>query len=156
MLDIKEVRKDPEGVSEALAIKGFAFDVEAFKQIDARRKTADVNAQDLQAERKSASKQIGSLIASGMSVEDAKAQVEETLTVLGQRLEAAEAEAKDAQAALHEMMIGVPNVPDPCVPAGKDEDDNQLIAQWGQVKPLPFEAKDHVDLGTALGGLDSD
>lgn len=156
MLDIKEVRKDPEGVSEALAIKGFAFDVEAFKQIDARRKTADVNAQDLQAERKSASKQIGSLIASGTSVEDAKAQVEETLTVLGQRLEAAEAEAKDAQAALHEMMIGVPNVPDPCVPAGKDEDDNQLIAQWGQVKPFPFEAKDHVDLGTALGGLDSD
>ncbi|MEO0437973.1 MAG: serine--tRNA ligase [Pseudomonadota bacterium] len=156
MLDIREVRKDPDSVAKALTIKGFAFDLEAFKQMDARRKAADMNAQELQAERKSASKQIGKLIASGQSVEDAKAQVDEILSEIAQRLETAEAEAKDAQAALTEMMIGVPNLPDPCVPAGKDEADNKLIKQWGQIQSFAFEPKDHVDLGAALGGLDGD
>ena len=73
MLDIKTVRQDPEAVARALAVRGFVFDVEQFTALDARRKQADVDSQNLQAERKSASKKIGALVGQGMSVDDAMA-----------------------------------------------------------------------------------
>ena len=56
MLDIKAVRRDPEGLAQQLAKRGFTFDTAAFEALDARRKQADVDSQSLLAEKKSASK----------------------------------------------------------------------------------------------------
>ena len=75
MLDIKQVRKDLNTVVEALQKKGFTFPVEEFQELDSRRKAADMASQQLLAERKKASKLIGSLIAQGKSVDEAKAEV---------------------------------------------------------------------------------
>ena len=54
MLDVKQVRQDPQAVATELKRRGFDFDVAAFKQLDACRKQADVDSQGLQAERKTA------------------------------------------------------------------------------------------------------
>jgi seryl-tRNA synthetase len=156
MLDIREVRKNPQAVAEALALRGYRFDIEAFEALDARRKTADVSSQQLQAERKSASKKIGQLISGGMSVEEAKASVDDTLRQIATRLEQAELEARAVQGEIDTLMAAVPNVPDTCVPPGKDEADNQLLAVWGEIPDFDFDVRDHVDLGSALGGLDSE
>ena len=61
MLDIRALRQDGEAIKTALAKRGFSLDLEAFAALDARRKQADVRSQELQAERKKASKQIGQL-----------------------------------------------------------------------------------------------
>src|SRR5690554_298422 len=47
--------------------------------------------------------------------------------------------------------MNVPNIPQADVPAGKDEDDNIEVLKWGEPTQFEFEAKDHVDLGEALG-----
>ncbi len=156
MLDIREVRKDPAGVAEALALRGFDFDVTAFEALDARRKTADVTAQSLQAERKSASKKIGQLISQGKSVDEAKAEVDVTLQEIAARLEDAEQEARAVQGEIETLMLAVPNIPDAAVPPGTDEADNKILAHWGDIPQFNFEAKDHVDLGLGLQGLDSE
>lgn len=156
MLDLKEVRKDPHAVAEALSLRGFAFDAEAFSALDARRKAADIDSQSLLAERKSASKKIGQLIGGGMSVDAAKASVDETLRELAVRLDDAEEEARVAQGELDTLLEGVPNIPDPVVPPGKDEADNRILEHWGDVPEFDFPAQDHVDLGVKLGGLDSE
>ncbi len=156
MLDIREVRKDPQTVAQALAKRGFVFDEETFAALDARRKAADMSSQQLLAERKSASKKIGQLVGEGMSVDDAKAKVDETLQEIAQRLTEAENEARQAQDAMAEFMAGVPNLPDAEVPEGLEEDDNVVLAHWGEVPELSFEALDHVDLGKGLAGIDSD
>ena len=156
MLDIREVRKNPEAVARALAVRGVNFDVAAFEALDARRKSADVTAQSLQAERKSASKKIGQLVGQGMSVDDAKAQVEVTLQEIAARLESAEQEARAVQGEIETLMLAVPNIPDPAVPPGADEEDNQILAHWGEVPEFSFAARDHVDLGLGLQGLDSE
>ena len=96
MLDLKLVRQDPPAIATALAKRGFAFDVDAFTQLDARRKAADVSSQGLQAERKSASKKIGELIAQGISVDDAKAQVNEILDKIAGQIDAATEETRCA------------------------------------------------------------
>ena len=154
MLDIKAVRQDPEAVAKALAKRGFAFDVEQFQALDARRKQADVDSQNLLAERKAASKQIGALIGQGMSVDDAKAQVNETLEKIAEQIDALTGEAKQVQGELEELLLAVPNIPAEEVPEGASEEDNQEVSRWGEPGKFDFEVKDHVALGEALGDMD--
>ena len=154
MLDIKAVRQDPEAVARALSKRGFVFDVEQFTTLDARRKQADVESQKLLAERKAASKQIGALIGQGMRVDDAKAQVNETLEKIASQIDALTGEAKQVQSQLEALLLAVPNIPADEVPEGASEDDNQEVSRWGEPRQLEFEVKDHVALGEALGEMD--
>ncbi|MEP1471664.1 MAG: serine--tRNA ligase [Halieaceae bacterium] len=156
MLDIKLVRQDPQVVATALAKRNFEFDVAEFTELDARRKAADVKSQGLQAERKSASKKIGELIAQGIAVDDAKAQVNETLDKIASEIDVATNEAREVQGALDTLLLAVPNIPDDAVPAGASEDDNQEISRWGEPAGFDFDARDHVELGELLGQLDAE
>jgi seryl-tRNA synthetase len=156
MLDIKAVRQDPEGVAKALATRGFAFDAPQFQALDARRKQADVDSQNLLAERKSASKKIGMLVGQGMSVDDAKAQVNDTLQTIAAQIDDLTEQARQVQGELEELLLSVPNVPDEDVPAGASEDDNLEVSRWGEPGQFDFEVTDHVALGEALGQLDGE
>ena len=156
MLDIKAVRQDPQGVATALAARGFTFDVDHFIALDARRKQADVESQNLLAERKSASKTIGTLVGQGMSVDDAKAQVNTTLQKIATRLDAMTEQAKQAQGELESLLLSTPNVPASDVPVGSSEEDNLEVLRWGDQPTFEFKVKDHVELGESLGRLDSE
>ena len=156
MLDIKSVRQDPEGVATALATRGFVFDVDQFRALDARRKQADIDSQNLLAERKSASKKIGVLVGQGISVDEAKAQVNETLEKIAAQLDELTEQARRVQGELEALLLSVPNIPDTAVPAGNNEDDNVELSRWGNPAVFDFTPRDHVDLGEALGQLDSE
>lgn len=151
MLDLRFVREHLDTIIEQLAKRSFEFDVKAFQEMDEARKQADMASQSLQAERKRAAKQVGQLIAKGMSVDEAKAEVAEALERLDQSLAAEVNKAKQLQQQLHAFLMHVPNLPDEDVPYGKDETDNVEITRWGQPKAFAFTPKDHVDLGLALG-----
>jgi len=156
MLDIRALRQDGDAIREALKKRGYDLDLATFQSLDAKRKDADVRSQDLQAQRKKASKEVGELIKSGMDVDAAKAKVAETLKTLDAELDNEVNRAKTVQEEIREFLMGVPNVPVDEVPAGNDEDDNVEVRQWGTPTELSFTAKDHVDLGEAFsqGHLD--
>ena len=156
MLDIKLIRQDPQAVAKALTKRGFKFDVAEFEALDARRKQADIAAQNLQAERKSASKKIGELVKQGVDVNEAKAQVNETLEKIAAQIDAATEEAKTVQAQLDDLLLALPNIPDALVPDGLKEEDNQEISRWGEPKSYDFAVKDHVDIGEGLGQFDTE
>lgn len=158
MLDIRVLRQDGDAIREALKKRGYDLDLATFQSLDAKRKDADVRSQDLQAQRKKASKEVGELIKSGMDVDAAKAKVAETLKTLDAELDNEVNRAKTVQEEIREFLMGVPNVPVDEVPAGNDEDDNVEVRQWGTPIELAFTAKDHVDLGEAFsqGHLDFD
>ena len=156
MLDIKLIRQDPEAFAAKLAVKKHEFDVALFQSLDAKRKRADIESQSLLAERKQASKQIGMLVKQGKTVDEAKATVNETLAKIEVQLSDVTEQAKTAQAELDAVFMGTPNIPHEDVPAGNSEDDNVEVLTWGEPKALSFEAKDHVELGESLGGLDFD
>ena len=149
MLDIRKLRENPEEAAKALLKKGYELDVAAFAELDAKRKTADVSSQNLQAEKKKASKKIGQLIGQGMNVDEAKEQVAKELADIDSQLDAAVTEAKAIQEEINGLLMSIPNIPDESVPEGKDEDDNVEVRVWGEPTKLAFEAKDHVDLGQA-------
>ncbi len=156
MLDVKAIRQDPDAVARALEKRGFNFDVAAFRQLDAMRKQADIDSQNLLAERKRASKQIGQLIGQGMSVDDAKAQVNETLEKIATQIDSLTEQARRVQADLEEMLLGIPNIPDGDVPEGATEADNVEVGRWGEPAHFDFPPRDHVDLGEGIALLDSD
>jgi seryl-tRNA synthetase len=156
MLDIKAVRLDPQAIAEALGKRGFTFDVAAFTALDARRKQADIDSQNLQAERKSASKKIGQLVGQGMPVEEAKAQVNETLEKIAAQIDEATEQARTVQAELDALLWSVPNIPAPEVPHGASEEDNVEVLRWGTPRVFDFPIRDHVDLGEGLGQFDTD
>jgi seryl-tRNA synthetase len=158
MLDIRALRQDGDAIRDALKKRGYDLDLAGFQSLDARRKDADVRSQDLQAQRKKASKEVGELIKSGMDVDAAKAKVAETLKTLDAELDDEVSRAKAIQEEIRDFLMGVPNVPVDEVPAGNDEDDNVEVRQWGTPTELAFTAKDHVDLGEAFsqGHLDFD
>jgi seryl-tRNA synthetase len=153
MLDIRKVRENPEEVALALKKKNFSFNAAAFVELDARRKSADVLSQGLQADKKKASKKIGQLVGQGLSVDDAKAKVAEEVANIDDQLKSAIEEAKLVQDQISSLLMSVPNIPNDNVPEGKDEEDNVEVRVWGEPKTLSFEAKDHVDLGQAIGEL---
>jgi seryl-tRNA synthetase len=153
MLDIRKLRENPEEAAAALTKKGYTLDVAAFAELDAKRKTADVSSQNLQAEKKKASKKIGQLIGQGMNVDEAKEQVAKELADIDSQLDAAVSEAKSIQEEINNLLMSIPNIPDDSVPVGKDEDDNVEVRTWGEPTDLGFEPKDHVDLGQMLGDL---
>ncbi|MFV0276489.1 MAG: serine--tRNA ligase [Parahaliea sp.] len=156
MLDIKVVRQDPEAVARALAKRGFIFDVAQFGALDAQRKQADIDSQNLLAERKSASKKIGQLVGQGMSVDEAKAEVNTTLEKIAGRIDTLTEQARQVQLQLEDLLLATPNIPAQEVPEGRSEEDNVELARWGEPPVFDFPARDHVELGEGLGQLDGE
>ena len=150
MLDIQLFRTDLEGIAKRLSSRGFQLDRPAFQALENERKTIQVKTQELQAKRNQSSKLIGQAKAKG---EDASVILAEVAN-LGDELKAAEAQLESVQAKVQDLMLNVPNLPDASVPAGKSSDDNVEVRLWGTPRIFDFEAKDHVDVGTNLGGLD--
>ena len=150
MLDIRELRQAGEDITAKLARRRFAFDLEAFRALDAERKQADVRSQDLQARRKSASKEIGQLVQSGMSVDEAKAKVASILEEIDAELANEVTRAEMINTRLHTLLLGVPNTPQDDVPEGEDENANVEVRRWGTLPALDFTPRDHVDIAESL------
>ena len=155
MLDPKLFRTELIATAEKLARRGFQLDTQRLAELEEERKQLQVRTQDLQSLRNNSAKAIGRAKASGEDTAPMLAAVAD----LGDKLKAAETRLVEVQAALDEILLGVPNIPHASVPLGIDENDNQQVRRWGEprdfsVEPKPFEPKDHVDLGAALGQMD--
>ncbi|MDD2767167.1 MAG: serine--tRNA ligase [Methylococcus sp.] len=150
MLDIRLVRSQLEQTAEQLARRGFALDVEAFRALEERRKSVQVETQNLQNERNTRSKSIGQAKARGEDIEPLLVAVQG----LGDQLQEKEAELTSIQSVMEDLLLGVPNILDADVPEGRSEDDNIEVSRWGEPPRFGFEPKDHVDLGVGLGYAD--
>jgi len=150
MLDPRLLRAELTATAQQLARRGYVLDVEKLAALEAERKTVQVRTQELQATRNSRSKGIGQAKARG---EDASALMAE-VAGLGDELKAAEVRLAEIQAEWDVIAMAIPNIPHESVPAGGGEVDNVEVRRWGTPKTLDFVAKDHVDLGEALGQLD--
>ena len=159
MLDLNQLRKDLEPLVQGLAKRGVPFDTERFQQLEARRKSVQVETETLQAERNALAKRIGQLKSKG---EDASAELAQSQQI-PVRLKQLEQDLADVQGELSSWFATIPNLPHESVPVGASEDDNVEVRRWipgahdGQGNPahIAFTPRDHVELGEQLG-LDFD
>jgi seryl-tRNA synthetase len=160
MIDIALLRKDLDGVLARLQTRKANqtfLDPVAFTALEAERKTIQTRTEELQAKRNTLSKQIGALKGKGEHAA-AEAAMAEVGSIKAE-LESSAARLDHIQAELQTLLLAVPNLPHASVPVGADEHANVVVRSWSPdgnaPKPLGFEVKDHVDVGTPLG-LDFD
>ena len=152
MLDVKAIRENPELFDAGWAKRGLDPKANDIIAADARRRDVITDLQAKQSRRNEASKEVGKAKASGdeTRAQELIAEVAE----LKSALQAGEDAERDANAALDGLLAGLPNIPFDDVPMGADEADNQEVRQHGQKPELPFEPKEHFELGEALGQMD--
>jgi seryl-tRNA synthetase len=150
MLDINLLRRDLDGVVTKLETrkKPQAFlDRDRYAALEAERKQIQTRTEELQAKRNALSKQIGQLKAKGGDVAAVMAEV----GGLGDELTASATRSEAVQAEIAAMLMGVPNLPHDSVPVGADENANAEVRKWGTPRSFDFPARDHADIGPALG-----
>ena len=151
MLPRELLRNDPERVRERFAARGLdASGLEQWRALDAERRAAVTEADQLKQRRNEASKQVGQRKSKGESADDLMAEV----AALKGRLESLDGRTAELDAALSEIELRFPNLPHDSVPVGKDESANRVERVVGEPRRLGFEPKPHWDLGTELGILD--
>ena len=152
MLDPKLLRGEIEAVRQNLERRGVRLEVSAYQELEARRKTLQVQVEELRNERNVKSRSIGQAKVAGGDVEALLKEV----ASLGDELKNAETELDSVQTRLREWQLELPNLLHESVPAGRDESDNLEIRKWGEPGEFEFDVRDHVDIGHALGMLDFD
>ncbi|HXV40183.1 MAG TPA: serine--tRNA ligase [Steroidobacteraceae bacterium] len=150
MLDIRQLRSDPQGVAANLARRGYRLDLEQFTALEGRRKEAQMTVDALRNERNTRSKAIGQAKARGDDVAPLLAEVES----LGARLATGEQALTALQAELDRLLLDLPNLLHESVPDGRDEKSNVELRRHGEPRRFEFAVRDHVAVAEGLGGLD--
>ena len=150
MFDIKWIRDNPEAFDAGLGKRGLAPLAAQMIALDSNRRAAQTTLQDLQHRRNEASKAIGAAKSRG---EDAAAEMAE-VQGLKEAFQKLEAEEREHAQALNTALAAYPNTPNEDVPEGADEAANVEIRRWGEKPELSAEARQHFELGEALGLMD--
>jgi seryl-tRNA synthetase len=155
MLDLNHVRENLEKVRAALQTRGVAPEVlDSFAEADAERRRIIAESDQLNAQRNSASREIGALMKEGKREEADERRQE--VNQLKENIAGLDRLREQSETRMHELLSTLPNIPHQSVPVGKDESANVEVRRSGIKPEFDFEPKDHVDLGTALGILDLD
>ena len=150
MIDPKLLRSAPEGVARNLARRGFKLDVPALQALEEKRRTLQLEADRLRAERNAHAKAVGQAKGRGADIAPLMAHGE----ALARDVDAADLALGAVQTELHDWQLGLPNLLHESVPDGHDETANVEVRRWGTPAEFGFAPLDHVALGEALGGLD--
>ncbi|MCB0961535.1 MAG: serine--tRNA ligase [Acidimicrobiales bacterium] len=157
MLDIRRIRTEPDVVKAALARRGIdVSDIDRVAELDERQRRLGVERDEIRAQVKALSKQVGQLHRDGRATEAAEVQAESR--ALGEREGELAAEAAAASAEVRELLLRIPNTPHPDAPDGAGDADNPVLRVtgfdpdgYGDHQRIP-----HWELGPRYGILDNE
>jgi seryl-tRNA synthetase len=150
MLDINLIRQTPEIVREALEKRQMdPSPVDQVLSLDEKRRELIQSVEEMRSERNAVSKEI-----SKMKDKDERQAKIDAMRELGDKIDSVDAELSQVEADLQSLVSEMPNIPDPEVPIGVDDNDNIVLRTEGEKPEYDFEPKPHWDLGTDLGIID--
>ena len=151
MIDIKDIRENPEKVRELYARKEVdaTADIDRILELDIKRRETITATEQSKAEQNRVTKQIPAMKKNGEDTTEVFAQ----MNTLKEKIRVADSELHDIEAEYNLLMAGLPNLPDEDLkPGGKEN--NEPIRYFGESHTFDFEPKHHVDLCTDLGLID--
>ncbi len=150
MLDLAFIRNHPDIVKEAARVKNNTLDIDYLLEVDRQVLTLQRQVEDARAQQKGLSRRIqeaakdktqrDALIAEGKQLSEQIKEMEPQLNTL--------------QEERYQLLLLVPQIPDPSTPIGKDESDNVPIKFWGEAPKFDFEPLDHYTLMQKLDLVD--
>ncbi len=151
MHDIKAIRDNPTAYDAGWTSRGLSPQTPTLLELDRQLRAAQTTVQTAQSRRNEASKLIGQAKAQKDEAK-AAALMAEVEALKGEMAAAAETEARVGKD-LRDLLAALPNIPDLDVPVGEDEAGNAEQSRHGEPRRMN-NARDHVDLGAGLGGMD--
>jgi len=150
MIDIKIVRENPDLLKDGLKRRQMNPSVvDTLTKLDEKRRELLTEAEELKAERNKVSKDI-STTKDKTDREDKIA----SMRAVGDRISQLDEKVKSVEEELNGLIATVPNLPNPSVPPGKDESENQVVRTVGEKPKYDFQPLPHWDLGPQLGIID--
>ena len=141
MLDLKFIRENPELVRDALESRHESAPLKEILKLDAERRQKIAELDNLRQQRKALSQ---------------KREVQEKGRDLRTTIRDLEEETRTLDEKLAELLLQLPNIPQPDVPVGGGPDDNVIVRTWGEPKTFDFAPQPHWQLGEALGIIDKE
>ena len=149
MLDIKWIRENSTAFDEAMQNRGQGIKSEEIIKLDKENRKIITQIQDLQSERNDIVSQIANLKKNGRNTD---LLIEKSKNINSKIKELEEDSSQNTK--LENLLLTIPNIPDPSVLIGKDENDNVEVERWGQFPYFEFTPKQHFEIGENLGLLD--
>ena len=150
MYDLAFFRANLDSIAERLAGRNFKLDLEQFRALDAERRAALTESEQLKERRNSESAEIGKLRKQGADTAERQHKMRE----LGDRIAELEEKARSLDESFRGLLKAIPNTPHESVPVGAGAEDNVEVRRWGTPREFDFPPQAHWDLGPSLGILD--
>jgi len=152
MLDIRLIRENPDLVRQRLATRGGDAQarIDEILECDRLRRASETQLQQLQADRKRTSKEIGIKKSQGQDTSEVEAQVRG----IGDEITRLNDEATALDARQRDLLLQLPNLPHDACPVGEDAAANPEVRTWGEKPQFGFAPKSHIELGEKLGLFD--
>ena len=144
MIDIKRLRDNFDDIKISLKKRGYEIDKLLFDDLEDSRKKLQVNVENLQAERKKLSIEFGELKAAGRDTSDLK----KIINKINSELESKESDFQELLLKINNLLLDLPNIPDPSTPEGINENDNKIISEHGVVKST--NKLDHLEISNNI------
>ncbi|MEM1394808.1 MAG: serine--tRNA ligase [Cyanobacteria bacterium P01_A01_bin.84] len=155
MLDIKQIRENPQLILERLKNRGDNYDIQPIVDLNQRQRDLETTRSQLQARSNEIGKLVGQKIKSGTSPQDAEIKdLREEGNSLKAKLGEFEPQEKEIKAEIEERVLALPNLPSESTPIGKSEEENVEIRRWGdEFLPQNSNIVPHWEIGEKLGIL---
>lgn len=150
MLDIKEIRQNPELIQERVETKNVKVDLKAILELDDDRRSLSKETDDMKNRRNTVSQAIAM---KKRNKEDASAEIAD-MQKLSAEIKENDIKLTTIAQELKARLLAIPNYPSQDAPLGKSEADNVVVSSWGKLPEFDFEALDHLDVAEKLNMLD--
>jgi seryl-tRNA synthetase len=154
VLDIKQIRENPQAVQECLNSRG-NYDIQHLLQLDTKQRELEGTRSQLQARSNEIGKLVGQKIKAGVNPQDPEIQnLREQGNQIKTQLGELEPQEKDLKAQLEALLLALPNLPSASTPIGQNEAENVEVNRWGdEYIPQNPNILPHWEIGESLGIL---
>lgn len=149
MLDIKFIRDNPEVVKEGAKNKGVKVDVDRLLEVDKKRREVLRASEDMKAQKNKATREI-----SRTKEEKEKRKMIMKMKELDKNSDRLNKTIKELDKEFNKLMLQIPNLPQEDVPVGKDERNNKVLKEVGEIPKFDFQPKDYMEISKSLDLID--
>ncbi|MDB9393458.1 serine--tRNA ligase [Microcystis aeruginosa] len=156
MLDLKQIRENPEEVQKRLDSRGGSYDIAPILQLNQQQKALELERSSLQGRGNEIGKLVGQKVKSGSDANSPEIlELKTEGNEIKSKLAQLEPQEKAIKAAIDQKILDLPNLPSETTPIGKDERENVEVRRWGEeYKPTNPNILPHWEIGEKLGILD--
>jgi len=150
MLDIREIRSNPEEVIRKLKRRGGEYRISEVLELDEKRRELLAAVEELKAKRNKVSEEIAKIKKAKGNADDLIAEMK----VVSDKIKEDDDKVREIEEKITQVLLTIPNTPNDSIPDGKSDADNKEMRRWGEPTKFPYEPKAHWDIGENLGILD--